>query len=260
MRERGKALNLAPVREYTVPCHAASDNADLMHMNQYLNLSTPPTNCIQLELDGVKVKRFNVRGSTDSLFPVFSARKGSRPLRLGSAEFIKPGRSNSDANWVKERRDPSRRPSSSAPTSIPGSLIVGSTAPAPARVKSGNMSPSVFILREQMAANSRIVMPPQHVSGRKMTFTSTERRTDVTSAAKERSGKFNYTHAAKKSNTQPIVRTATAMDFRDCHVPIRERMKAITLDVNNLGIQGTTFKASEEIVLYKNRRPNSIVL
>ncbi|XP_052800232.1 uncharacterized protein LOC128231442 [Mya arenaria] len=251
MRERGKALNLAPVREYTVPCLQKSDKMDVIQINQYLNLTTPPTNCIQFEMDDTKVKRYTTRSSTESLFPLSTVRRGARPLRLGSAEFIKPGTLIQDAKWTQEKGNAANRPSTSTPSTVPGNLIVGSTAPSPIfRAKSAKMSPYIQFQKEQHNL-IKPQTPPQHVAGRKMTVTLTDRG-EASSASRERRGKFSYTHAAKPEKPPPIVKTATVMDFNTQYQnPMRERMKTITLDVNHLGIRGTTFKRSEEIAVYK---------
>lgn len=252
MRDRGKALNLAPVRECTVPNLRATDKIDIVQLNKYLNLSTPPVpnNCIQFNLDEVKSKGYG-NANENNMFPASNSRKAGRTLRLGSAEFVKPGMPDSILKWNTEKRS-LHRSTLNATSSVPGNLIVGSTVTSPvppntARAKStGRSSPYVQFQREHLQSPST---PPQHISGQKLK--ACERVTELT--GKDRS-KFVYTHAATNSGRpSPPVRTATAVDFQEAYVP-RVRSRAITLDVNHLGIRGQPFKQREQIVLYKNRR------
>jgi hypothetical protein len=255
MRDRGKALNLAPVRECTVPNLRATDKIDIMQLNKYLNLSTPPVpnNCIQFNLDDVKTKVYN-SANENNMFPASNSRKAGRTLRLGSAEFVKPGMPDSILKWNAEKRG-LHRSSLNATSSVPGNLIVGSTVTSPvppntARAKSGGRSsPYVQFQREHLKSPST---PPQQISGQKLK--ACERVTELTGKESKDRGKFIYTHAATNSErpSQPV-RTATAVDFREAYVP-RVRSRAITLDVNHLGIRGQPFKQREQIVLYKNRR------
>lgn len=250
MRDRGKALNLAPVRECTVPCLRPTDKIDITQLNKYLNLSTPPVpnNCLQFNFDEIKAKRFGA--ANDYMFPATSARRGTRTLRLGSAEFVKPGTPDSTSKWNSEKRGPHRSPAHFS-SSVPGNLIVGSTVSSPvppqtARAKSGGkMSPYVQFQKEHMLTPST---PPHQVSGQG--FKVCERVSEL--SGKER-GKFSYTHAAQGEKASAIIRTATAVDFKETYIP-RDRSRTITLDVNHLGIRGQQYKQREQIVLYKNRR------
>lgn len=260
MRDRGKALNLAPVRECTVPNLRPTDKIDIMQLNKYLNLTTPPvpTNCLQFDLENVKTKRYgsHATNSSDSnLFPASTPRRGARTLRLGSAEFVKPGTPDSHITWNSEKRA-MHRPSSNLTTSVNGNLIVGSTVSSPvppntSRVKSGGkMSPYVQFQKERTMTPST---PPHQVSGQK--FKACERFSELSS--KERGGKFSYTHAAHGEKRSPAPRNTTTVDFRETYIP-RDRSRTITLDVNHLGIRGQPYKQREHIVLYKNRRTQII--
>ncbi|XP_053376246.1 uncharacterized protein LOC123534937 [Mercenaria mercenaria] len=254
MRDRGKALNLAPVRECTVPNLRPTDKIDIMQLNKYLNLTTPPvpSNCIQLNFDEVKAKRYGIANESN-MFPASSPRRGGRTLRLGSAEFVKPGTPDANQKWTVDKRGLHRSAVTSG-GSMPGNLFVGSTvwSPVPSnttRAKSGGrMSPYVQFQKEHLQNPST---PPQQVSGQN--FKSCERVTDLSGKDGKERGKFSYTHAANSERPPPPVRTATAVDFQETYIP-RDRSRTITLDVNHLGIRGQPYKQREQIVLYKNRR------
>lgn len=259
MRDRGKALNLAPVRECTVPNLAPTDKIDIIQLNQYLNLSTPPMSgdCIDYDLDDVKVKRGYRLPNDSNTFGSSGARRKTRTLRLGSAEFVKPGTSaDMTAKWSTEKR-PVQKSATNVLSTVPGNLIVGSTvSPIPfqaPRARSGsNVPPYVQYQRENMLNKTHSTL--QQISGQKVK--ACERMTDTPPVGKER-GKFSYTHAENREKMSPPIRTATAVDFRETHIP-RDRSRTITLDINHLGIRGQPMRQSEQMVLYKNRRAQSL--
>lgn len=269
MKDRGKALNLAPVRECTVPDMRHADKLDIVQLNKYLNLTTPPSNgCLQFEIEENQVKKIGNRVANtgdNNLFPACSPRKGARPLRLGSAEFVKPGTADSDNRRGVDKRS-SQRSATLSPCPPPGTLIIGSTVtsqPKKPRVKSGSKhgkgSPYFKCQKEQLLQKynlTRPQTPPQQVSGQRCT--PCERVTELSSAQKERTGRFNYTHAQNDDNpSTPLVRSTSSTDLQESY-PLRERMNRFMLDINHLGIRGTPFKQSEEMVLYRNRRAAAV--
>ncbi|KAL4223278.1 hypothetical protein ACF0H5_016750 [Mactra antiquata] len=259
MRDRGKALNLAPVRECTVPNLASTDKLDIIQLNQYLNLSTPPLSgdCIDFDVDDVKVKRYGYRLPNDSnIFATSGARRRARTLRLGSAEFVKPGTADSAFKWNTEKRQ-QQKSANNLLSTVPGNLIVGSTVspiPSPApRVKSNCKIPPYVQFQRENSTNLN-QYPLQQISGQKVR--TCERLTDTPTSGKER-GKFSYTHAESSEKMSQPIRTATAVDFRETYIH-RDRSRTITLDINPLGIRGQPLRQSEQMVLYKNRRAQSL--
>lgn len=270
VRDRGKALNLAPVRECMVPDLRPTDKIDIVQLNKYLNLTTPPlqNSFIQFEVeDGLAKKVGNRVANTgdNNLFPACSPRRGARPLRLGSAEFVKPGTADPDAKWNQDK--PSvQRSATFSPSPSQGNLIVGSTVTShqqKPRIKSaskhGKMSPYVQFQKELLQQKynlTRPQTPPQQVSGQRCM--PCDRMTELSSAQKERAGKFIFTHGGnEESSPTPTVATANVLDLKDTF-PVQNRERKYSLDINHLGIRGTTFKQSEELVLYKNRRATSV--
>lgn len=236
---------------------------DIVQLNKYLNLATPPNvnGVLQFEFEDGFVKKVGNRVANtgdNNLFPACSPRRGARPLRLGSAEFMKPGTADSETTT----RAIQRSATFSGGPPPPGNLIVGSTVTSSIqkpRVKSGSKSNKVSAyiqfqkdLLQHKYNLTRPQTPPKQVSGQK--FFPCDRVSELSSAPKERSGKFSFTNSGFDESRSPVsVDPGKLIDIQESY-RAREREKKLTLDVNHLGIRGTTFKQSEELVLYKNRR------
>ena len=283
MRDRGKTLNLAPVRECMVPELVQTDKLDqyqqnYIELNQYLNLMTPPLpgKNLQIQIDELKERRFGTRlvnNGENNLFPACTPRRGARPLRLGSAEFVKPGSGETEPKWANEVKTQQtqviQRASTFHSCTVPGNLIVGSTVTqsnhsAKTRTKhGGKSSPYVTFCKEQAASlfSQKPQTPPHHIYGKK--FKPCERVSDL-SASKERIGRFPFSnsHSGSTSNDKTMpsqCHTVMAVDLKDATSFRREKLKQITLDVNHLGIRGKTFQQDGHInVLYKDRRTATV--
>lgn len=258
MRDRGKALNLAPVRECTVPSLRPSERIDVTQLNQYLNLTTPPVpnNCLQFDIDDPKMKRFAYRTGNpvdSNTMLATGSRRGARTLRLGSAEFMKPGTPDSELRWSTEKRG-LQRSNTVTTSTVHGNLIVGSTISSPVppgtRAKSGGKVPPYVQFQKDNA--NKPSSPPHHVSGQRLK--ACDRVAELTG---KESGRFSYTHAARGERPAPVIRTATAVDFKETYIP-RNRSQTISLEVNHLGIRGQPYRQNEQMVLYKNRRAQAM--
>ena len=263
MKDRGKTLNLAPVRECSVPDLLQADNFDQYQqnyatINQYLNLMTPPLpeQCLQLAYDAAKARRNGNRIpiTGDYLFPVSNQRRGVTPLRLGSAEFVKPGTPEQfappESRWSSERKASLQRSSTfhGRDSTVPGMLYVGSTVtPSPiqqGRIKSGGKPTSYHVTQphpRHLQQQSKDA--PHQIYGQK--FKPCER---VTELHKDRG-------RGREEKVVPQFRTG--VETRNNYDKKKDRL--ISVNVNHLGIRGRTFKAEELSVFYqfhkdKNRR------
>ena len=261
VRDRGKALNLAPVRECTVPDLSASDKIDIVQLNKYLNLTTPPnSNVLQFEIEDGFVRKVGNRilnTGDNNLFPACSPRRGARPLRLGSAEFMKPGTVEQETKRIQQR------PATISPGPYPGNLFVGTTVTSHAykpRSKSGSKSnkAAAYIqfqkeLLQHKNSLTRPQTPPKQVSGQRCTPCG--RVTELSCATpKERAGKVSFTNITHEDRRpSPSMETGKLFELQETF-RAREREKRLSLDIHHLGIRGTTVKQSEELALYKNRR------
>ena len=254
MKDRGKTLNLAPVRECSVPDLMQADNFDQYQqnyatINQYLNLMTPPLSeqCLQLAYVAAKARRQGKTfpGGGDPLFPVSNQRRGVTPLRLGSAEFVKPGTPEQFAppenRWSSEKKVGLQRSSTfhNTGSTVPGMLYVGSTVTtSPAqqgRIKSGGTPTSYHLHQAHHHLQHQSRESPHQICGKK--FKPCER---VNELSKDRG-------RGREEKVAPQYRAG--VEPRDNYARSKDRL--ISVNVNHLGIRGRTFKAEELSVFYK---------
>ena len=251
MKDRGKALNLAPVRECTVPDLIQAESMDQLQqnyatINQYLNLMTPPlpADCLRIAYEAAKASRNGGRlsHSSDSHFFQPPSPRRATPLRLGSAEFVKPGtpehRSPPDLRWSNERKASMQRASTFHAGTVPGNLYVGSTVTtSPAHVgRSKSTRHSTSSLNQSHSHYSHNSKEAPHlVYGKK--FKPCERMNELT---RERT----------KGRDEKVVPVYQSPSGEQNNIP-RKQDKLISVNFNHLGIRGRTFKNDELNVFYK---------
>ncbi|KAK3585343.1 hypothetical protein CHS0354_004612 [Potamilus streckersoni] len=224
MRDRGKRINLAPVRENSsssgFPVHDnRNTKRNYLTLDQYLNLMTPPK-VSPLDTDDSKERRFRIANTGENnLFPACTPRRGARPLRLGSAEFVKPATPPDpakkyamlDTKQILERKMQMHRASSFHHSTVPGTLYVGST-----------------VSRDAPSSSMIPVAPP----------------------TRARSGQSRKSHCSRGS-TRSVIKDAGVDEGRssktnDCMLPV---------NIRHLGIRGTTYRLDDHLrIVYRLHR------
>ncbi|KAL3858271.1 hypothetical protein ACJMK2_012867 [Sinanodonta woodiana] len=228
MRDRGKTINLAPVRENSsssgFPVHdKRNTKRNYLTLDQYLNLMTPPK-VSPLDTDDSKEKRFRIANTGENnLFPACTPRRGARPLRLGSAEFLKPATppdtakkyASLDSKQILERKMQMHRASSFQHSSVPGTLYVGST-----------------IYRDTPSTSVIPLAPP----------------------TRARSGQSRKSHCSRGS-TRSVIKDDGVDEGRSSNA----RDSMLSMNLRQLGIRGTNYKSDDplQIVYRLHRDKNS---
>lgn len=253
MKDRGKTLNLAPVRECTVPDLIQADSIDQLQknyatINQYLNLMTPPlpADCLRIAYEAAKARRqgSRVTNCENHLLTASNPRRGATPLRLGSAEFVKPGTPEQfappEVRWNNERKVTMQRSSTFHGGTVPGNLYVGSTVTtSPAhmgRLKSGGKPSSYILNRSHSPLQQQSKDAPHQIYGKK--FKPCERVNELT---KERG----------RRGEEKVVPMYQTSGTEQNNSYARKQDRLISVNVNNLGIRGRTFKPGELNVFFK---------